>query len=245
MANTTPKAEFSPELVTNNISRPALKRILHRAAVKRASDNTYEELRRLLSEFLEAMVKDVVTYTKHNNRKTIQVEDVEAALDARGINLGAGISKTGESRTLHACTSRGRHATGHNAKAAEPKKVESKKASSKKEVVEAPAPQQVKKPHRFRPGTAATRSIRRIQANSDCLNIPKANFERLVRAIVGKYFEDARIAAHVFDIVQLATEKYLERISYNANLISIHAKRVTLDASDITLAHDLSKSVFL
>ena len=49
----------------------------------------------------------------------------------------------------------------------------------------------VKKPHRYRPGTAALRGVRRYQKSTDLL-IRKAPFQRLVRQIAQDFKSDLK-----------------------------------------------------
>lgn len=77
-----------------------------------------------------------------------------------------------------------------------PKSKLAKKAASKKT---APARGGVKqggdrKKIRFRPGTVALREIRRYQKSTDLL-LPRAPFQRVVRALTGEVDHDVRFAA--------------------------------------------------
>lgn len=101
------------------------------------------------------------------------------------------------------------------------------------------APQGVKRPHRYRPGTVALREIRKYQKSSDLL-IKIMPFQRLVREILygipthGIRVE--RIQARAIAALQEATEAYLVGLFEDANLCAIHAKRVTLQPKDMQLA---------
>ncbi len=95
----------------------------------------------------------------------------------------------------------------------------------------------VKKPQRYRPGTVALREIRRYQKGTELL-IRKLPFQRLVREIAetvrplrGLRFESLAVLA-----LQEASEAYLVGLFEDTNLCAIHARRVTIQAKDMSLA---------
>ena len=132
-----------------------------------------------------------------------------------------------------------------------PRKMLAAKASRKA----APAPQGVKKPHRYRPGTVALREIRKYQKSTDLL-IRKAPFQRLVREIVQDFarpkrdrttkeiipnsgdsrFSNIRFTQDSMTALQEASEAYLVGLFEDTNLCAIHAKRVTIMPKDMQLA---------
>lgn len=209
-----------PRVLHNNIQgikKPALKRLLFRAGVKRVSSRVYEESRGILKAFLERILKDTCIFTEYNRRKTVQTEDLEAALDMHKISLGAGVSQSNpkKSQSLMGCAP-------HPGKA----KAEGKQDNAKK--------------HRFHPGVVSLRSIRYHQKNSDCLAIPKLNFERLVRELAQEYQGERRFSTPVFSLLQLVAEDHLVKLYKNANLCAIHAERTTLKAADLQLAKHIA-----
>ncbi len=90
----------------------------------------------------------------------------------------------------------------------------------------------VKKPHRFNPGTVALREIRRFQKSTELL-IRKMPFRRLVREIAQDYTTDLRISGSAEAMLQEAAEAYIVGLFEDANLVAIHAKRVTVMAKDM------------
>eukprot|EP00301_Raphidiophrys_heterophryoidea_P007533 c12903_g1_i1.p1 GENE.c12903_g1_i1~~c12903_g1_i1.p1 ORF type:complete len:163 (-),score=48.21 c12903_g1_i1:74-562(-) len=90
----------------------------------------------------------------------------------------------------------------------------------------APAPQGVKEPHRYRPGTVALREIRKYQKRTDLL-IRKLPFQRLVREIAQDHKTDLRFQLSAVLALQEASEAYLVGLFEHTNLCAIHAKRVT------------------
>ena len=92
------------------------------------------------------------------------------------------------------------------------------------------------KKRRFRPGTVALREIRRYQLSTDLL-IRKLPFQRLVREIAGKLFQEKyRFQSTAMLALQEASEAHLTGLFEDANLCAIHAKRVTLMQKDLKLA---------
>jgi len=69
------------------ITKPAIRRLARRGGVKRISGLIYEETRGVLKVFLEAVVRDAVTYTEHARRKTVTALDVVYALKRQGRTL--------------------------------------------------------------------------------------------------------------------------------------------------------------
>ena len=90
----------------------------------------------------------------------------------------------------------------------------------------------------------ALREIRRYQLSTDLLLL-KLPFSRLVRQIVQEIQRDENFLGTKNDLrwqgaamlcLQEASEAYLVGLMEDANLCSIHAKRVTLQPRDIQLA---------
>lgn len=97
------------------------------------------------------------------------------------------------------------------------------------------APSQLKKPHRYRPGTVALREIRRYQKSTELL-IRKLPFQRLVRDIAAEFKSDLRFQSSAVLALQEAAEAYLVALFEDTNLCAIHAKRVTIQPKDLALA---------
>ncbi len=69
------------------ITKPAIRRLARRGGVKRISGLIYEETRTVLRTFLEAVIRDSVTYTEHARRKTVVALDIVYALKRQGRTL--------------------------------------------------------------------------------------------------------------------------------------------------------------
>ncbi|XP_058797749.1 histone H4 type VIII-like [Phymastichus coffea] len=58
------------------ITKPSIRRLSRRGGVKCISSLVYEEARKVLQAFLENIMRDIITYTKHAKRKTVTTMDV-------------------------------------------------------------------------------------------------------------------------------------------------------------------------
>jgi histone H3 len=93
-----------------------------------------------------------------------------------------------------------------------------------------------RKPHRYRPGIVALREIRRYQKSTELL-IRKAPFQRLVREVAQNIIEkDCRFQSTAILALQEASEAYLVGLFEDANMLAIHAKRITIMPKDLQLA---------
>jgi histone H3 len=93
----------------------------------------------------------------------------------------------------------------------------------------------VKKPNRWRPGTATLREIRKYQKNTDLL-MRKAPFQRLVREIACDIKSDLQMQSTALHALQEAVEAYLVGLFNDTNECALHAKRVTIMQKDMQLA---------
>ena len=96
----------------------------------------------------------------------------------------------------------------------------------------------VKKSHRFRPGTICLREIRKFQKTSNCLTIAKLPFERLVRSIINN---GMKISKDTFIVLQYYIEQFVVDFLKEANAAAIHCNRVKLMPSDITFICNIRK----
>lgn len=87
-------------------------------------------------------------------------------------------------------------------------------------------------------GTIALREIRRYQKNTELL-IRKLPFQRLVREIAHEVKGDLRFQSAALGALQEAAEAFIISLLDDANLCAIHARRVTIQIKDMTLARRL------
>ena len=105
--------------------------------------------------------------------------------------------------------------------------------------------EQVKRKHRYRPGTRSLMEIRWYQKSTELL-IRKAPFARTVRKIcmdntVCSWGAEIRWQANALIALQEASEAYLVNLLSNANLAAIHAKRVTIQPKDIHIVRRITE----
>nr|XP_050028517.1 histone H3-like [Dermacentor andersoni] len=102
----------------------------------------------------------------------------------------------------------------------------------------APAIGEVKKPHRYRPGTVGLRDIRRYQKSRSHL-IRKLQFQRFAREIAEDLKTDLRFQSSSALARQEASEDYLGGLFEDAKLCAVHDKRVTISRKDIQLVRSI------
>jgi histone H3 len=98
----------------------------------------------------------------------------------------------------------------------------------------------VKKRHRWRAGTVALREIRKFQRSTSLL-LPRLTFSRCVREIARDYQNNLRFSAAAMDAIQEAAEAYLVKLAEHAQLEAVHAKRLTVQPSDMHIAMRLCR----
>ena len=93
----------------------------------------------------------------------------------------------------------------------------------------------VRKPYRYRPGTVALREIQKYQKSTELL-LRKLPFQRLVREVMyGVYGKEYRVQSTALLALQEASEDFLVNMFSQVNHIAIHAKRLTIMDTDISL----------
>ena len=96
-----------------------------------------------------------------------------------------------------------------------------------------------RKPHRFRPGTVALREIRKYQKTSEPLT-QFAPFERFVREVVGEYTQSVQFAIGSLQFLHEVLESKIVELFEKAQELAIHAKRTSVNVSDIKLIRKLT-----
>lgn len=96
----------------------------------------------------------------------------------------------------------------------------------------------MKKAFRWKPGTVALRTIKKLQKSTSLL-IAKAPFSRLVREVAESHKAGLRFQASSIMALQEATESYVVSLLSDSNLAALHAKRVTAMPRDLQLVRRL------
>ena len=71
----------------SGVTKPAIRRLARRGGVKRISGLIYDEIRKVLREFLETTIREAVTYLECRRGKTVTAADVLFALKRQGRTL--------------------------------------------------------------------------------------------------------------------------------------------------------------
>ena len=105
----------------------------------------------------------------------------------------------------------------------------------------------IKKAHRFKPGTVSLREIKKFQKMGNTLLFARLPFTNLVYEIVHGFKPKQKIAKLSAMILQYITENYIVKLLTDANLVAIHAGRFRLLPSDIDFTRSLleNKSSYL
>ena len=141
-----------------------------------------------------------------------------------------------------------------------PSLLNKKPRKKKNEIKENELPIKNKKSRRYRPGTVSLREIRKYQKMGDCLILPKAPFEKLVRKIIKNKINtntnintqtsvgegngdenNIKISKKVFIILQYYLEQFAVDFLRDANSAAIHCNRVKLISADLLLISHLRK----
>ena len=69
---------------TSDLGISAMYRILKKAGADRVSDESAEELRRVLEDIAIEIAKNAIEMSKHAGRKTVKAEDVKLASKTSG-----------------------------------------------------------------------------------------------------------------------------------------------------------------
>lgn len=92
----------------------------------------------------------------------------------------------------------------------------------------------IKKPHRYRPGTAAMMEIRREQKSTD-LRIPMARVRRIIRKAAQDIKPDCKFRKEALEAIHQNLEAHLAKLFKDSYDITMNAGRMTLNQKDVNL----------
>lgn len=73
------------------ITSPAIKRLAQKGGAKRVDHLIFEEIRGIMRLAMENILKDAITHTEHERRKTVSLRDMVRGIDdATGVHLAVG-----------------------------------------------------------------------------------------------------------------------------------------------------------
>lgn len=200
------ESKYSQKKGIENISKPAIQRILRKGGVIRIQSLVFETIRGIILEFLENLCRRIVLFVEYNNRVTVQRSDLDGALETMKRTLAAGLNPNTKT-TFYS-------SFGHG------EKKKSKDPNVQK--------------HRFKPGTVAAREVRK-QQRSTFFAIPKLNFARLVRYVCYDFKTDLKFENGILDLIHIVTEELLVRICSDANSLALYSKRLSVRTGDFDL----------
>lgn len=233
------KNKAKPSVVRNKIAgqRENIKRVFTEAAVtrlakkagaERRAQDVDKQLRKEVTRVMGSWLEPIVTFTEHEKRKTVQLQDLKAAAQLRDRYIGLRLVKAEKSghvkgSDLKPANQLTRRKTGGTKKVVE--KDENGEAEEKK----------VKKPRHHRPGTVAKREVKRL-AKTDGLLLRMASFERYTRELASTYKEGLRFTEEFMRVFQALIETELLTLLTKACFLIHFIKRETLRGSDIEAA---------
>lgn len=94
------------------------------------------------------------------------------------------------------------------------------------------------KQHRWKPGTVAARKVKKLQ-KTDGLLLQKAPFKRMLRRIAEELSSNTKFAKGFSSNFQASIENQMVRLFSLANTLTKHARRKTVEPTDVQLAFNI------
>lgn len=198
------------------ITEPAIKRMCHRAGVKRINNACYFDIRKYLKEDLELIIKTAIIVMKEDKRKTIMDRDIRKAFELNGIILAVGVN--------------------HDIKRAEEHKSAPKKQTADGSTHKFKSGTVALRDIKFQQKNSDTLLI--PKAHFDRL------MHELAQDWLDND-QDARISDEAKLLCQIGIESNMVTLLTNANICAIHAQNVTLFPRDIRLARFMLSTPYL
>ena len=232
------------------ITKPAIRRLMHRGGVKQMSGLVYEEMRGVVKHLLEKIIRNAIISMEHRRAKTVSFMDYKVA----GRELG--LHSISATHFPKACGSKKRRVQKDEQSGGwydeELRNNEDEEVDSDDDDEEQSGGRlrdncsnhstgdehEQSGGRRHRSGYHGLRNIRK-QQKLGCLLLPHAAVSRLVREIAQDFKQDIRHSKTSLIYVQALLEHNIVSLSEDANLMAIHAKRSTVQPKDIHKARQL------
>lgn len=211
------------------ITSGSIERLMHQAGVKTFSGLVHDEVRGILKLELENAIRDIITLTKSDRRKTVMPEDVLDYFES--LTKTAGVYPTGFEDQLSRCNTY--EQVRAKRQASEKKRSKSKKGDSEKQKTSRRKPRHPQ----------ALRKIRFYQKQHDCVIFPKLAFYRLVQEYTQDFTLDMRWSADAMGLLQIAMEAHLRDLFVYAQLSAIHGKRQRVMPKDLRLTRRIYNDI--
>lgn len=196
---------------TSGFKNVQIKNLASRVQTIRIEKQTHDAVRQLIGVRTNELLRKIIVFTSQDGRKTVKIDDLRSALNSEGKFLMAGC-KTAQ----------------------DIKKLKSKSKTKTKQPEEGTSTDTPKKTRRVKPSTAAKKSIKVNQENSNKLVFKQSKFTTYVREQTKKHTgESFRFQKEFFKLFQEVIEQYIVEILERANKAATHAKRKTLKKEDI------------
>jgi histone H3 len=209
-------------------------------ALKEAEWNAFEKVMGPNHPDLPVMATEIASIRARRHRLNLRLEELQENEKKKAAREKPQVASSHRLRSEAQQDTPAKAKKGHRRyrKPKSPKKAIEKKRASKKKVGGGGDGGQVKKSHRFKPGTVALREIRKYQKSTEHL-LRRLPFQRLVREISADYKSDLRFQASAVEALQEAVEAYMVGIFEDTNWLALHTKRVTIQPKDLYLARRL------
>ena len=215
------------------LTKPAVKRLAHRAGAARLSGSVYEEIRGVLERHLKKLLAVAMTYALHAKRTTVADRDVRdtlvyfnrpnahAPLQVKRRDTGNALV------TMKSCTN---YLTARSAR-------HTALRESQKEAGRLPDDKVHRTP---RPGSLAKRQVAFYQKEKQrgCYAVAHTAFARIVREYTeeGSETSELRYTSGALHLLHLDAEVYLEHLLADALQVANYAGRTVIQAKDIQFA---------
>jgi len=218
--STTPKIES--KIVDDPLSGfkvPQIKKLARRAEAKRIQKETYDVVRQLIYDRVNDLLRKILVFTVQNGRKTVELKDLQSALQSEGTSMMAGEQI-----------------------ASRIKKTKVSKKRTNKIPDEGSSESTKKKKRKLKPDTIAEKEIKKYQETSDSLLLTQKSFRDFVRSQTSKHVDvQIRFASDFFKMFQIIIEDYIVYILGKAMKAVSHANRKNLQKKDIEFALSMSE----
>ena len=197
--------------------------------------------------FLETFIEKICCVAIYGKRKTLIPEDVEAICSLEDRDLLVGINKFSIDKTkgllLHKNRSKIERLRENNDTYSTKQSDELNHSTFIDNLLEFEVPEsenfnneEIKKKRKKRPGTLAIQQIRKLQKESDCLEIPISNFASVVRDIASKKIPEVHLREGTSRLIQLATENWIYNLFVTSDYLACHRNVQTVSHKDVYLA---------
>lgn len=210
--------------------------------------------------FLESFIIKICYVAIHNGRKTLIPEDVETVCSMENRDLLIGLNNRSASRTKGLISHKRRTKSSKINPSSEEYNLSNitienmvsdssnnspaslfdelslqERLSYEQQLLQEQLNEECKKKKKKRPGTLALQQIKKLQRESDCLELPVSNFASVVKEISSREIPDVHLRKGTSRLIQLATENWIYELFLYADYLACHRKVQTVTSKDVYL----------